>query len=248
MSRNPVQLSHHPLPRAPLGLVAAWSALALALTACSSDAAGPGSNAAADGEAAGDASGEELSQEELSALVVDGPVPANKPEVDASALPAEPDSSAPVSERVAWFLLTDVSTKAAHIDPDAVAACPEDLRNEPGQSGTCTLTYGGLPMEFPVESEDEYGDVAFRFEYPELPSVREVVEDTIRFEHDVEAVHCAMEDVVAVEPGEDPAPYFCYARDGGIPWVDSPEDTVSAYEVYVLDGGSVYTYQYLGVD
>lgn len=228
-------------------------ALAFALSACGGGGGDPVSAQPSEQEAAPESTGTEttgpdLSQEELAELLVEAPVPASRPDPDTSALPPEPGPSAPVSERAAWFLLADVSQKAAHVDPEASAECPQEMEGSAGQSHTCTLTYGGVEMQFPVHGEDDGGDTAFRIEYPLLPTVRQVVEETIRFDHGVEAVYCDMDDVVAVEPGDERAPYFCYAMDGGAAWVDSDPDTVSAYEVYVLVGGTLATYQYLETD
>ncbi|WP_047871730.1 hypothetical protein [Nocardiopsis sp. RV163] len=225
--------------------------LVFALSACGggedpAEASSPSEEAVEETTAAEGTPPEALSQEELAGLLVEAPVPVSRPQVDESALPAEPESSASVSERAAWALLTEVTRKASRVDPGAAAACPEQMTEpvEPGLS--CTLTYGGLDMQFPVLSGD--GGAAFRFEYPELPTVREVVEDTIRFDHGVEAVYCDMDDVVAVEPGAERAPYLCYARDGGLAGSDSPEDAVSPYEVFVLIGGTLATYQYLDAE
>jgi hypothetical protein len=225
-------------------------ALVFALSACgggedSAEASTPSEEGVEETAAEGTPP-EELSQEELTGLLVEAPVPASRPQVDESALPAEPEDSASVSERAAWSLLTEVSRKASHVDPGAAAACPEQM-TEPVEPGhTCTLTYGGLEMQFPVLGGE--GGAAFRFDYPELPTVREVVEDTIRFDHGVEAVYCDMDDVVAVRPGAERVPYLCYARDGGVAGSDSPEDTVSPYEVYVLIGGTLATYRYLSTE
>lgn len=209
------------------------AALALAATACSGDTAEePG------GTAQGDLG--EASQEDLSALLVEGEVPADPPEADLSGLPAQPDESTPVHERAAWHLLSDVSGIAGGVDPDAVAECPEDL------STVCTLTYGGVDLEFPVTSEEVAGGVEFSFEHPEMPVTREFLEDWLRHYSEAEAVFCDTDDVVVMVPGaEDPADFLCYAQDGGVAWVDSAEDTVSPYEAYMINGGSLAFYQKL---
>ncbi|WP_017569491.1 hypothetical protein [Nocardiopsis halotolerans] len=238
-----------PSPRSvhlPLGSLTSL-ALVFTLSACGDEGGEPAAEAAAPStpeESAESAPTGDIPEEELAGLLVEAPVPSSRPQADLSALPPEPED-APISEQVAWFLLTEVSEKASHVDPDASAECPEEMREVAGRSHTCTLTYGGLTMEFPVSSTEDGGDVAFRFEYPELPTVRQVVEDTIRFDHGVEAVYCDMEDVVAVVPGGDRAPYLCYAMDGGPEWVDAPSTTISPYEVHVLIGGTLATYQYL---
>lgn len=224
-------------------------ALVLTLTACGgaeepAEAATPSEETPEDAVVE-DAPVEQLSQEELAGLLVEAPVPSARPQADESALPPEPEASAPVSERAAWALLTEVSRTASHVDPGAAAACPEQM-TEPVEPGyTCTLTYVGLDMQFPVLGGE--GGAAFRFDHPELPTVREVVEDTIRFDHGVEAVYCDMDDVVAVEPGADRAPYLCYARDGAA-GSDAPEGEISPYEVYVLIGGTLATYRYLDAE
>ncbi|OOC55851.1 MULTISPECIES: hypothetical protein [Nocardiopsis] len=232
--------------RLPLTPVASL-ALALSLSACGggeepAQASAPSEESAED-TAAEDGPADQLSQEELAGLLVEKPVPSSRPRMDESALPPEPGDSAPLPERVAWLLLAEVSRKASHAAPGSAAVCPERMEEAAGRSYTCTLTYGGLDMRFPALAEDGDGGVTFRFEYPELPTVRAVVEDTIRFDHGVEAVYCDMDDVVAVTPGEDRAPYLCYAAGGGGASAEGP--AITPYEVYVLIGGTLATYPYL---
>ncbi|MFD6948818.1 hypothetical protein A6A08_14815 [Nocardiopsis sp. TSRI0078] len=223
--------------------------LVLALSACGGEepaqASAPSEETAEDTAAEGGPA-DQLSQEELAGLLVEKPVPSSRPQMDESALPPEPEDSAPLPERVAWLLLAEVSRKASHVAPGSAAVCPERMEEVAGRSYTCTLSYGGLDMRFPALAEDGGGGVGFRFEYPELPTVRGVVEDTIRFDHGVEEVYCDMDDVVAVVPGADRAPYLCYAADGGDASVeDSPDAAITPYEVYVLVGGTLATYPYL---
>ncbi|MDT0328151.1 hypothetical protein [Nocardiopsis lambiniae] len=201
------------------------AALALALTACSGGAP----------EAPGEAS-----QEDLSALLVEGEVPVDPPEADLSGLPDRPDDSAPVAERAAWHLLADVSGIAGAVDPEAVAECPAEMREEAGASHTCTLVYGGVDLEFPLTSEEGSGGIAFSIEHPEVPLTRAFAEENLRHQSGAEAVFCDMDDVAVLAPGaEDPADFTCHARDGGVEWVDSAEDTISPYDVYMLNGGQL---------
>ncbi|CAL9509587.1 hypothetical protein SUDANB121_03622 [Nocardiopsis dassonvillei] len=180
----------------------------------------------------------EASQEELAALLVEGEVPADPPEADLSALPPEPEASAPVAERAAWHLLSDVSAIAGEADPEATAECPARMREAAGESHTCTLTYGGVELEFPLTSEEAAGGAAFSIEHPRVPVTRGFAEENLRHQSGSGAVFCDMEDVAVLEPGaEEPADFTCYARDGGVAWVDSAEDTVSPYDVYMLNGG-----------
>ncbi len=200
-------------------LLPVTAALALALTACS-------------GGAPEDLS--EASQEDLAALLIEGEVPTDLPEADLSGLPEEPDESAPMGERAEWHLLSDVSAAAGEVDPDAVAECPDDL------SASCTLTYRGTDLEFPVTSEETPGGVEFTVEQPELPVNKAFLEDWLRYHTEAEAVFCDTGDVAVLVPGaEEPADFTCYAQDGGVAWVDSAEDTVSPYDVYMIHGGSV---------
>ncbi|WP_159944178.1 MULTISPECIES: hypothetical protein [unclassified Nocardiopsis] len=180
----------------------------------------------------------EASQEDLAALLVEGEVPADPPEADLSGLPAEPDASAPVAERAAWNLLSGISEIAGAVDPEAAAECPADMREAAGENHTCTLTYGGVDLEFPLTSEEASGGISFSFEHPRVPVTREFAEESLRHQSGVGAVFCDMEDVAVLEPGaEEPADFNCYARDGGVAWVDSAEDTVSPYDVYMINGG-----------
>ncbi|MFL1378069.1 MULTISPECIES: hypothetical protein [unclassified Nocardiopsis] len=213
-------------PRKTLLPVTAALALGLALTACS-------------GGAPEDLS--EASQEDLAALLVEGEVPADPPEADLSGLPEEPDESAPLGERAGWALLSDVSAIAGEVDPDAAVECPDDL------SAACTLTYRGTDFEFPVTSQERSGGVEFTFEHPELPVAKAFLEDWLRYQTDAGAVYCDTGDVAVLVPGaEDPADFRCYAQDGGVAWVDSAEDTVSPYDVYMINGGALSFSQGLG--
>lgn len=210
--------------RVALGLVAAGSALALA--ACGADDPEPAETDTA--------TVEEIEEEPEEAAEVDassfnqGPIPDEAPEIDETDLPAEPDSSAPLGDRIAWEALERISTFASTTDPDAAYSCPE-IAGEEGESVTCTVNFLGEDFEYSIDIESSGILISYDWDLPEGPLVREVVEDSLRASAETEYVLCDMDnDVERGETGGE-APFLCQSLDEETGDVTEWELSISQY-------------------
>ncbi len=211
--------------RVALGLVAAGSALALA--ACGADEpAAPETDTAAVEEPE-----EEETPEVDASAFNQGPIPAEAPEIDEADLPAEPDSSAPLGERIAWDALESISTFASTIDPEATYTCPE-IAGEEGESVTCTVNFLGEDWEYSIDVESSGILINYSWDLPEGPLVREVVEDSLRVSAETEYVLCDMDtDLERGETGGE-APFLCQSLDEATGDVTEWELSISQYGAF----------------
>ena len=215
--------------RLALGIVATGSALALA--ACGADDPVPAETDAAPAEEV------ELDEEEApdtdTSSFNQGPIPPEAPEIDEADLPAEPDSSAPMGERIAWEALEAVSTFASVTDPDATYTCP-DIAGDEGDSVTCTVNFLGEEFEYSINSESTGVLISYDWEMPEGPLVREVVEDSLRESEQTELVLCDMEsDVERGETGGE-ASFLCQSLDEESGDVSDWELSISQYGAFTF--------------
>lgn len=211
--------------RAALGLVAAGSALALA--ACGANEPEP---AETDTAAVEEVEEEESPEVDASAFN-QGPVPAEAPEIDEADLPAEPDSSAPLGDRIAWEALERISTFASTVDPDAAYSCPE-IAGEEGESVTCTVNFLGEDFEYSIDIESSGILINYDWDLPEGPLVREVVEDSLRASAETEFVLCDMAtDLERGETGGE-APFLCQSLDEETGDVTEWELSISQYGAF----------------
>ncbi|MBR8741662.1 hypothetical protein [Nocardiopsis sp. MG754419] len=213
--------------RAALGLAAAGAALAL--SACGADEPETGAEDTTAAEAVDEV--EEEAPEVDTSAFNQGPVPSERPEIDEADLPAEPDSSAELSDRIAWEALQRVSTFASVIDPDATSTCP-DIAGDEGESVTCTVDYLGEEFEYTIDIESSGILISYDWNLPEGPLVREVLEDTLRFSSDNELVLCDMEsDVARGETGGE-GPFLCQTLDEATGDVVDWELSISQYGAF----------------
>ncbi|MGW5875161.1 hypothetical protein ACWFMI_01220 [Nocardiopsis terrae] len=218
--------------RIALGLTAAGSALALA--ACGGGDPEPTETDTAAVEEVEETEEEEETTEVDASSFNQGPVPAEAPEIDEADLPAEPDSSAPLGDRIAWEALERISTFASVTDPDATAECPE-IAGEEGESVTCTVNFLDEEFEYTINIESSGILINYGWEMPEGPLVREVVEDTLRAHTESEYVLCDMEsDVERGETGGE-APFLCQS-------LDEESGDVSDWELSISQYGSFSFY------
>ncbi|MFD3685293.1 hypothetical protein ACFWTE_10795 [Nocardiopsis sp. NPDC058631] len=211
--------------RVALGVVAAGSALALA--ACG----GPDPQADATPEATEVV--EEETPEVDTADFNQGPIPDAAPEVTEEDLPAEPDSAAPLGDRIAWEALEQVSVFASVVDPDATSTCP-DIAGTEGESATCTVSFLGEEFDYTITVESSGVLISYQQELPEGPLVREAVEDTLRVQAETEYVLCDMEaDLVRGEPDTD-APFTCLALDETTGEADEYTLSISMYGAFTF--------------
>lgn len=212
--------------RVALGLVAAGSALALA--ACGADDPQP---AETDTAAVEEVEEEEAPEVDASAFN-QGPIPAEAPEIDPEAdLPAEPDSSAPLGDRIAWEALERISTFASTADPDAAYSCPE-IAGEEGESVTCTVNFLGEDFDYTIDIESSGILISYDWDMPEGPLVREVVEDTLRVSAETESVLCDMAtDLERGETGGE-GPFLCQSLDEATGDVTEWELSISQYGAF----------------
>ena len=162
-----------------------------------------------------------------------GPIPDAAPEVTAEDLPAEPDSSAPLGDRIAWEALEQVSVFASVVDPDATSECPEIAGTE-GETATCTVNFLGEEFEYAITVESSGILVSYQPQLVDGPLIRETVEDTLRVQADTEYVLCDMEaDLVRGEPDTD-APFTCQALDEATGEVDEYTLSISMYGAFTF--------------
>ncbi|CAL9508518.1 hypothetical protein SUDANB121_03602 [Nocardiopsis dassonvillei] len=214
--------------RTALGLVAAGSALALAACGGPAPAEEPEPRT---GTAETDVEEEpvEVDTEDFN----QGPVPSEKPELNEDDLPPEPDNSAPLSERIAWEALEQVSIFASMTDPDATYQCP-DIAGEEGESVTCTVNFLGEEFEYKIDIQSSGILISYEPELPEGPLVREMVEDTLRWDAETEYVLCDMEsDLVRGRTSED-APFTCRSLDAETGDVREHTLSISRYGAYTF--------------
>ncbi|MDE3723181.1 hypothetical protein PWG71_17450 [Nocardiopsis sp. N85] len=214
--------------RTALGLAAVGSALALA--ACGGPAP------ADEPESTADTIEAEVEEEPADVDTGDfnqGPIPSEKPELNESDLPPEPDNSAPLGERIAWEALEQVSTFASMTDPDATYQCP-DIAGEEGESVTCTVNFLGEEFEYNIDIQSSGILISYEQDLPEGPLVREMVEDTLRWDAETEYVLCDMEsDLVRGRTSED-APFTCQALDEETGDVSEYTLSISMYGAYTF--------------
>jgi hypothetical protein len=211
--------------RVALGLVAAGSALALA--ACGAD-----EPETAETDTAAVEEIEEVEEEDAAEVDASefnqGPIPAEAPEIDEADLPAEPDSSAPLGDRIAWDALESISTFASMTDPDATYTCPE-IAGEEGESVTCTVNFLSEDWEYSIDITSSGILINYEWDLPEGPLVREVVEDSLRVHTDSEYVLCDMaSDLERGEPGGE-APFLCQSLDEETGDISEWELSISQY-------------------
>ncbi|WP_017585869.1 hypothetical protein [Nocardiopsis ganjiahuensis] len=211
--------------RVALGLVAAGSALALA--ACGADEPAP---TGTDTAAVEEPEEEEAPEVDASAFN-QGPIPAEAPEIDEADLPAEPDSAAPLGDRIAWDALESVSTFASTTDPEATYTCPE-IAGEEGESITCTVNFLGEDWDYSIDITSSGVLINYEWDLPEGPLIREVVEDTLRVSAETEYVLCDMAtDLERGVPGEE-APFLCQSLDEATGDVTEWELSISQYGAF----------------
>jgi hypothetical protein len=212
--------------RLALGLVAAGSALALA--ACGTEDPEPVETDTAAVEAI---ETEEEAAEVDASSFNQGPVPDEAPEIDEADLPAEPDSSAPLGDRIAWEALERISTFASTTDPDATYTCPE-IAGEEGEAVTCTVNFLDEDFEYSIDIESSGILVSYDWDLPEGPLVREIVEDSLRASTESEYVLCDMaSDLERGETGGE-APFLCQSLDEETGDVSEWELSISQYGAF----------------
>ncbi|WP_049574077.1 hypothetical protein [Nocardiopsis sp. SBT366] len=211
--------------RVALGLVAAGSALALA--ACGGDDPEP-----AQPDTAAVEEVEEEAVEVDTSSFNQGPIPDEAPEIDPETdLPAEPDSSAPLGDRIAWEALERISTFASVTDPDAASTCPE-IAGEEGESVTCTVTFLDEEFEYSIDISSSGILINYEWDMPEGPLVREALEDSLRVSAETELVLCDMDsDVERGETGGE-APFLCQSLDEETGDVTEWEVSISQYGAF----------------
>lgn len=181
--------------RLALGVAAAGSALVLA--ACGADET---DEVAETGVEEAEEVEEEDEEQDSAAdgEWVNGPIPDESPRLDESELPTdqEPDSDAPLGERLAWEAFTNVAEMAVMVDPDSTWECP-DIEGEDGETATCSVTFLEEDYEYEITVTDGGGFlISYEAELVDGPLVRETAEDAVRYSADTEDVRCDMEDVV----------------------------------------------------
>ncbi|GAA3740431.1 hypothetical protein HDA32_002629 [Spinactinospora alkalitolerans] len=127
-----------------------------------------------------------------------GKIPSREPELDEADLPvADPPSDAPLTERIAWEALRDVSAFARAADPDSESECIDTTSELDGDSISldCTVTYRG--KEFDYNYGQRPDGTAPEPVYT-APLLRSVVENDLRFSQDTDYVNCDMEEMEAV--------------------------------------------------
>ncbi|GAB3660356.1 hypothetical protein [Glycomyces tarimensis] len=182
-----------------------------------------------------------------------GEIPAERPEGDLSALPAAPDESASLSDRLAWEALREVTEFADRVDPDASASCPE-ISGEAGESVTCTVEFYGKQYGYDVfvydsvgtgitDGQNESGYVTYKAELTSAPVFRDRIESLFRFQYETDYAICDMDDHVRVpftELNTEPSPIRGVHLLTGFECrvLDAETGEVTAIELVLRDTGS----------
>jgi hypothetical protein len=171
-----------------------------------------------------------------------GEIPAEYPDGDLAGLPAEPDDSAPIPDRIAWEALEAVTNFANTVDPEASASCP-DFDPATDKSVTCTVQFLGDAYDYVVSGISftssglrgrgvEYGHVKYRAELTAGPIVRDFVEAVLRHQHNTEYTVCDMGDHVRLAFTDD------HKRPSGSPSLTGESILVTGIECRALDAGT----------
>ncbi len=184
--------------RARLFLAVVSTGAALAISGCGGSAADPTEIAADGGGAAG-----EPDETPDPTEFREGPVPDElHPQIDVADLPEEPESDDPLSDRMAWTALREITEFGGEVDPDAEASCP-DMGGESGEAVTCEVSYLDADIEYEIEIEDSESVLRYESTADGMPLVRDVMEAGLRSYADTEYTVCDMGEVELVTPNED---------------------------------------------
>ncbi|WP_046468623.1 hypothetical protein [Allosalinactinospora lopnorensis] len=198
----------------------------LLLSACSAGGAEPGAGVAAERGGVPDEAGAEGDTSGFR----QGPVPDERhPEVDEADLPEEPEPDAPLSDRMAWAALKEISEFAGKADPGATVACPE-IEGESGESVTCEVSYFGAEIEYRIDIEENGSLLRYDATANGMPLLRDVMEAGLRSYEDSEYTVCEMDEIELVTPNEDSG-IECRA-------LDEERGTVVSYVILPTVSGS----------
>ncbi|MBB4929279.1 hypothetical protein F4561_000099 [Lipingzhangella halophila] len=186
-----------PAARSLLVLVAVGAVLAG--SACGTSAAEPEPEVAADGGGPAGEQGEPVEPEGFRK----GAIPNERhPEIEAADLPVEPEPDDPLSDRMAWTALKEISEFGGKVDPDADTSCPK-IGGESGESVTCEVSYLGEDIEYQIDIEESDSVLRYESTAEGMPMLRDVMEAGLRSFEDTEYAVCDMEEIELVTPNED---------------------------------------------
>jgi hypothetical protein len=171
-----------------------------------------------------------------------GEIPAEYPKGDLTGLPAEPDDSAPLPDRIAWEALEAVTNFANTVDPGANASCP-GFDPATDKSVTCTVRFLGDAYDYVLSGITftssglrgrgvEYGNVEYHAELTAGPIVRDFAEAVLRHQDNTEYTVCDMGDHVRLEFTDD------HKRPSGSASITGESILVTGIECRALDAGT----------